>query len=149
LFFMSYRYPERTQWELGGLGADSGGARIAPSSPGIDGQKILARLERIVVAERGYRDPDITRQSLGPRLGIRECQLSQALHDGLGINFRDYITRYRLAEAKSLLVEKPDPSILDIAFAVGFNSKYAFNAPFAKETGLSPSDFRKNNITPS
>jgi len=142
LFFLSYRYPEHTHRELRGLNA--GIATSAPMTQGLDVKAVLAQLARLIEVERAYREPDISRQSLSTQLGIREYQLSQLLHESLGMTFRGYITRYRLEEAKLLLAEKPGMSILDIAYAVGFNSKSAFNSAFAKETGLSPSEFRKN-----
>jgi 1-acyl-sn-glycerol-3-phosphate acyltransferase len=68
----------------------------------------------------------ITLQSLSTRLGIQYYQLSQIVNDNLGTSFRSYINQCWLEEARRLLVAKPEMSILDIAFAVGFNSKSAF-----------------------
>jgi AraC-like DNA-binding protein len=142
LFFYSYRNPERTQKELRmpNVG-DSASAQYAPR--GLDVHKVLSQLGEIIEVEEGYRDPEINLQSLSIQLGIPNHQLSKILNESLGMNFRGYINRYRLEEAKRLLIEKSGMSILDIAYAVGFNSKSAFNSAFVKETGLSPSDYCK------
>ena len=142
LFFYSYRNPERTQKEL--RIPSVGGSTSAHYTPrGLDVHNVLSRLGEIIEEEGGYRDPDISLQSLSTQLGIPNHQLSKILNESLGMNFRGYINRYRLEEAKRLLVEKSGMSILDIAYAVGFNSKSAFNSAFVKEMGLSPSAYCK------
>jgi AraC-like DNA-binding protein len=159
LFFFSNRYPEYTQRQLKptmagaesqavGTGVAGGAAnRSATTSTSLprsmDVQNLLAQLAKLIEAEGGYRDPELSLQSLSSRLGIPNHQLSKLLNETMGTNFRGYINRYRLEEAKRLLVQKNSMSILDIAFAVGFNSKSAFNAAFIKETGLSPSEYCK------
>jgi AraC-like DNA-binding protein len=141
-FFLSYRYPEYT---LRAVCAPPNGERASIPQRGRDVRTILAGLERAVEGEGGYRDPDITLQSMSTRLGIQHHRLSQIMNESLGTNFRGYINRRRVDEAKKLLAAESETSILDIAFAVGFNSKSAFNSVFSKETGLSPSDFRKTS----
>jgi AraC-like DNA-binding protein len=141
LFFLSNRYPERTQRRLRLPGVAKGAS--LSSHGGIDVQDILARLEKAIMEDDGYRNPDLSLSSLSVRLGIQHHQLSRILNEDLGMNFRSYLNRYRIEEAKRLLLERPDVSILDIAYEVGFNSKSAFNTVFAKETGLSPTEYRK------
>ena len=49
-------------------------------------------------------------------------------------------------EAKELLIEEKDKTILDIAFQSGFNSKSVFNTAFKKFTTLTPSQYKKQKI---
>jgi AraC-like DNA-binding protein len=44
--------------------------------------------------------------------------------------------------------EYESKTVLELAFAAGFNSKAAFNAAFKKHTGLTPSQFRSGLPTP-
>lgn len=141
-FFLSYRYPEYTQRSVG---VPERGARKPPSLRGVDVEGVLARLGRAIEGEGGFRDPDLTLQSISERLGIQYHQLSQILNVYMGTNFRSYVNRRRVSEAKRLLIENPEMPILDIAYESGFNSKSAFNSAFIREMGLSPSDFRKNS----
>ena len=137
-FFFCYRYPDCTQKQIRlPMGKKS-------SVPGVDLSKVFAGLQSAVEVEGVFRDPDLTLQSLSMRLGIQNHQLSQILNDYMGMNFRTYINRRRVDEVKRLLAETPDRTILDIAYEVGFNSKSAFNTAFVKETGQTPSDYRKN-----
>lgn len=56
-----------------------------------------------------------------------------------------FVNFHRIREAKELLLRNSEMSILEIAFAVGFNSKSSFNDAFKKDTGVSPSDFPRKN----
>ena len=50
----------------------------------------------------------------------------------------------RIRHAKQLLIGTAHP-ISEIAAAVGFENCYYFSNAFKKQTGLSPSDYRKKN----
>jgi AraC-like DNA-binding protein len=121
------------------------GAFVLPASQTAEFRPMdmAARLGRLMTEKRIYRESTLTLPALSAMLGIQHHQLSKILNESLGTNFRSYINRYRLEEAKLLLVENSKMSILDIAFAVGFNSKSAFNSAFMKDMGFPPSDYRK------
>jgi YesN/AraC family two-component response regulator len=55
-----------------------------------------------------------------------------------GIQFRDYVVRYRLREACRLL-DNPNVSISDVAYAVGFNDVSYFSRMFKRYFGVSAS----------
>ncbi len=76
---------------------------------------------------------------------LRPKLLSQAINEGLGKNFFEFINRYRIEEAKRLLTDPADKKItvLEVLYQVGFNSKSSFNTVFKKQTGLTPSEFKK------
>jgi len=79
---------------------------------------------------------------IGPR------HLSQVINENLNRNFFDFVNRYRVEEAKKLLInlDKSRNSILDVAFDSGFNSKSSFNMIFKKYTAMTPSQFRKKHM---
>ena len=62
-------------------------------------------------------------------------------------NFYNFINKYRVEEAKILLLSEKynQLNILGIAYESGFNSKTTFNTTFKKHTGFSPTDFVKTN----
>ncbi len=79
-------------------------------------------------------------------LFITPHQLSEFINDLLGMNFASYINQYRVEEAKSILVNKPEESTLAIGFQVGFGSKQSFNTIFKQQTGTTPSGYRKQTM---
>lgn len=57
-----------------------------------------------------------------------------------------YLTKLRLQRACRLLCESSNPnSILDISLACGFGSSQYFALQFRRETGLTPTQFRRKN----
>jgi two-component system response regulator YesN len=57
------------------------------------------------------------------------------------VTFVDYLTSYRLSQAKRLLAN-PDMPVTDVAAAVGFDDPSYFTRVFRREEGLSPSEYR-------
>jgi AraC-like DNA-binding protein len=110
-----------------------------------DAARLVAKIETALAQERLFQDNGLSLDALARSVGARPNAVSQAINQHLGVNYFDFVNRYRVEEAKKLL-HRPDGetgTILDIAFAVGFNSKSTFNAAFKKFAGLTPSDFRK------
>ncbi|MBN2078450.1 MAG: AraC family transcriptional regulator [Spirochaetes bacterium] len=113
---------------------------------GIDTAVLLDRLNYLMNEEKYYRDFDISIKSTAEALDITPHQLSMYLNKKLHIDFRNYINRYRVEEAKQLLVEKLDHNVLTIGFHVGFGSKTSFNVTFKEFTGRTPSRFREEHL---
>ncbi len=98
---------------------------------------------------RPYLDPELTLDQLAKQLSLKSRLLSQVINDELGQNFYDFINRNRIEEASRLLTNPKDPKItvLEVLYEVGFNSKSSFNTLFKKYTGLTPSEFKKKNLS--
>ncbi|MDX1943058.1 MAG: helix-turn-helix domain-containing protein [Saprospiraceae bacterium] len=105
----------------------------------------LEALEAYMQAEKPYLDEALKLTTVATTLNIPEHHLSQALNEKSGKSFYDYITKFRIEEAKKQLLAKGNKSILEIAYEVGFNNKTSFNKHFKKETGMTPSEFLKKN----
>ena len=108
-------------------------------------EKHVARLLALMEHEKPFRDGNLTVKALAEKLGLPAAQLSALINERLAENFVDFVNRYRIQEAKRLLLDgsKRHYSVVAIGDEVGFNSKSAFNAAFRKYTGSTPSDFRK------
>ncbi len=106
------------------------------------------RLSQIMQCEQAYLKPDLTLPKLAATVGCSVNHLSQVINSGLGISFFDYLNQHRIEYAKELLSEH-DPhrrAILSIAFAAGFNSNSAFYAAFRKNSGLTPAQYRRQQL---
>ena len=109
----------------------------------LDVDAILQHLTLLMEGEKIFCYEDLGLEQLASELGITQHQLSEILNDRLGNNFFNYINMYRINEAKELLMQEPDRSIISIAHAVGYNSISAFYNAFQKFTATSPAEFRK------
>lgn len=112
---------------------------------GLDLGAIHERLSDLMNEEKLYRDMDLRMKDVAERLLITQHQFSQLLNERIKTDFRNYVNRYRVDEARRLLVEDASRSIISICFEVGFNSKVAFNNTFKKMTGMSPKEYREKN----
>jgi AraC-like DNA-binding protein len=105
-------------------------------------QRIQRKLRAALENDRCYRDSSLNLRSLALLLKENTHYLSQVLNQDLGANFYDLVNQHRVQEAKALLRQHPDRTALDIALAVGFNSKSTFNTAFRRHTGSTPTDYR-------
>lgn len=108
-------------------------------------QEYLLHLKKAMEHDKAYLDPDLTLAKLAAVAAIPAKHVSQLINEQYELNFNDFINRYRVDEAKRKLLHPAakEFKLLRIAFEVGFNSKSVFNSAFKKNTGLSPSEFRR------
>ncbi len=108
-------------------------------------EEVLTRMDHLMKEDKLFFDEELNLNKLAGELSIEPYQLSQILNEKLNKNFNMYINEFRIEEAKKLLLEEPDRSIISVSYAVGFNSPTSFYDWFFKMTGLSPSKFRKKH----
>lgn len=77
-------------------------------------------------------------------LGLTRSYLYKLFMDGMGISVKDYISALRITNARELLTVT-DMSIEEVARACGYEDYRGFGKIFKKETGMSMSEFRKQN----
>ena len=106
-------------------------------------QALGQRLRELMETERAYLNPDLGLEDLAARLEVSPKLLSQVINGDLGQNFFDLVNRYRIEEARQLLLENKKRTILEIMYDVGFNSKSSFNTAFKKYTDMTPTAYRK------
>ena len=100
--------------------------------------------------EKQYLNPDFSLDMMAQSLNLQRNMLSELLNIGLGGNFYDVINSYGIKRFKLLagLSENAKASVLELAFACGFNSKAAFYRAVKSIEGITPTQYRKN-ITPN
>lgn len=108
---------------------------------------ILEKLQHHMLASKPYLEPELTLEQLAQQLSVKPKILSQVINELLQQTFFEFINHYRINEAKRLLTNPVDKKItvLEVMYEVGFNSKSSFNTLFKKHTGLTPTEFRKQN----
>jgi AraC-like DNA-binding protein len=108
-------------------------------------EEIKRRLEMLMRGEKAFLRPDLTLPTLAQAAGCSVNHLSQVINSGLGVSFFDYLNRHRIEYAKNLLGKYAghNNAILNVAFAVGFNSNSAFYAAFKKCIGQTPAQYRR------
>lgn len=77
--------------------------------------------------------------------GASESHFCRLFKDTTGLTFTDYVNHARVEWAKRELLS-PNSRISEIAFLVGYQSLSQFNRSFARITGKSPSEFRREKF---
>ena len=104
---------------------------------------VAAQLHRLMTEEHLYVDSQLDLQMLSRRSGWPPNYISQALSQGLGRNFFEFVNGFRVEAARRCLADADDRrTVLDIALACGFGSKSTFNTVFKRMTGATPRGWR-------
>lgn len=111
-------------------------------------EHIWSALETYIHAHAPWRESTLTLAQLADNIGIASHHISQVLNDHHGLSFNDYLNQYRVNAVCTELQKPNDKNLLDIALACGFSSKSSFNAIFKKQTGKTPSEYRKDFNNP-
>jgi AraC-like DNA-binding protein len=93
-----------------------------------------------------WREEGLTIGALSARLSVPEHRLRRAINDGLGHrNFSSFINAARIEAACQALNDPKEAgtTVLEIAYRVGFASLGPFNRAFRAETGMSPTEYRR------
>jgi AraC-like DNA-binding protein len=103
------------------------------------------RVKLYMEKQRPYLDSMLKIDDLALRVSLSPKLLSTLINRQFEVNFFEYINGYRLKEVKSYLAdpEMSDLSAIELAFRAGYNSKSSFNRLFKLETGITPSQYRK------
>lgn len=119
--------------------------RVEPSEKTIStDQQLLEKLEQLMQEQKPYLDPKLSLSLLALPLGVSPQVLSRVINQHHKQNFFNYINRWRVKEAKSLLldIEQKQYTLEKIGMDAGFQSKSSFYTAFKKFTSLTPNAFR-------
>jgi len=98
-------------------------------------------------SQKLYLNPDIHLDAVVKMLGTNKRYLYEALSNSSDDNFRNFVNRYRVNEAKLIIDQKIKSNeplyIPDIWTNTGFNSRASFYRAFSLITGLTPSEYAK------
>lgn len=88
----------------------------------------------------------VTIQDLSREIGINRTYLSNFINETYGENFNNWINGLRINEAKYKILTTSEDSLSEIARKVGFADLAHFSKIFKRKEGISPSDWKKQNI---
>ena len=112
-------------------------------------EKEAAALKQALVAametDRLYQNTDLTLGDLASRLKTTAHKLSEVLNSEIGQTFYDFVNAYRVRDVERRIADErfKNLTILALAMEAGFASKATFNHVFRKQTGRTPSAYRK------
>lgn len=108
-------------------------------------QRYSLQLQKLMEAERLYRNPNLSIQKLAQLAKIPPRYVSATLNHHLQQSFYEFVNSYRIKEVQETL-QKTDSEIFTlngIASQAGFNSISAFYKAFRLQTGMTPGAYKK------
>ena len=99
------------------------------------------KLENWMQTEKPYLNKDFRLTDLAQILPLNRTYLSQFINNEFGCTFYQYVTNYRIEEAKRIMQQNPELKVQDISDRCGFSSPTVFGRTFARETGCAPSEW--------
>ena len=100
-----------------------------------------AKLEQWMKTDKPYLNPDFRLLDLRQVLPLNRTYLSQLINAEYGCNFYQFVTNYRIEEAKRLMREHPDMTMEDVAKQCGFASARSFYRTFDREEEMTPKEW--------
>ena len=91
---------------------------------------------------RNYGNPKLRLNSVAKHIGLSDSRLSVVFKEDTGRTVGQFLTDIRINRAKQLLSEG-DLRIYEIANKVGYGNSQYFSTMFYKETGMYPSQYKK------
>lgn len=109
----------------------------------------IENIREDIYKEKAFLNPNLSLHLLAKKYDLNESYLSQIFNRESEINFPTFINKLRIEESKRLLINEEYNSydIISIGLEAGFNSKSVFYSIFKRETGLTPSQYRKQNLS--
>jgi len=103
------------------------------------------KLIRIVEAEKPYLNHELRLDDLSRLMNLSRNHTSQIINEHFNLSFFDFINKYRIKDAKNLLMktETNQLTMTQIAYDVGFNNRASFYKAFKKFGESSPTVYRK------
>ena len=98
-------------------------------------------LEQWMSSKKPYLNPDFRLTDLREVLPLNRTYLSQFINTEYGCNFYQYVTHYRIEEAKRLMRENPSIKVQEVSERSGFSSPTVFGRVFLRETGKTPREW--------
>ncbi len=111
-----------------------------PSRPGLS-EVGLNKVERMACLIAQKYTERLSAAELAGAVGLHPVYAASLFKKTFGTTFVDYIAYHRVSHAQRLLATTQD-SVVDVAFASGFNSISRFNDTFRRDCGCTPTEYR-------
>jgi two-component system response regulator YesN len=92
-----------------------------------------------------YNDSELSLNTIAKQLHVSESYLTRIIKNKTNMSFSDLLTKIRMEKAISLLLSNSNLTVLEISDRIGYKSQHYFSKVFKAYTGMTPTDYKKNN----
>jgi AraC-like DNA-binding protein len=143
-------YPHLFQTVIGQVMEDETPETLQAGNDGKTGGDTFALLEKRLehwAVGKGFTETGITIDILAAKLATNHKYLSTHINTHKKRTFRKWINELRIEEAKIILLQEQGMTLTEIAHRTGYSDKSHFLRLFKEQTGMSPTEWRKQPRT--
>ena len=108
-----------------------------------DRQRLPADIQRILsYIEENALDPELNVQRIKRHCRLRDNNVSSRFRFFLGATIRDYLESRRM-DAAAVLLRQNGATVMEVAFAVGYNNLQTFYGAFRRKYSCTPDTYRR------
>lgn len=116
-----------------------GGTALYDSYDVID--KLWVDITRLIVEQQGWRNPELSLQSISEELASNRTYIGEAFKKFAGCTFSEYIAKRRIEYVVSELERNPQGNLQQLFSQAGFRQRSTAYRNFQKIMGVTPTEF--------
>jgi AraC-like DNA-binding protein/Tfp pilus assembly protein PilF len=117
-----------------------------PDDKGIYLSNLYVEIVRRIGNGKLYLDPTFSQQNLCDNMNRSQRYVSLALSEVGKTSFPNLVNNFRINEARRLIADNPNISVIELMEKTGFGSRQSFNRHFKVATGFTPSEYQQRAI---
>jgi AraC-like DNA-binding protein len=123
------------------------GARLLASAGFAPVMKVEdeSRLGRVLDYVNRRATEGVQQREAARHAGLSPAAFSRYFRKKMGHTFEAFVNEVRIGRICRALIEEPERSVAEIAFAAGYNNLANFNRQFRRRTGLAPVAYRREH----
>lgn len=108
----------------------------------------IQKVQQGMEVQKLYLKQNLNIEEFSKRINLPVKEVSTVINKHYGTNFFEFMNSYRVEEAKRLLgdAKQAEMTVMDVLLHAGFNSKSAFHRFFNRLVGMSPTEYRKQQL---
>ena len=114
-----------------------------PDDKGIYLSNLYVEIVRRIGNGKLYLDPMFSQQNLCDNMNRSQRYVSLALSEVGKTSFPNLVNNFRINEARRLIADNPNITVIEIMEKTGFGSRQNFNRSFKQATGFTPSEYQQ------
>ena len=106
------------------------------------------KILNIIMMQKKYKDKDYSAKRLAEDLGTNTRYISAVVNVRFHTNYTSFVNKFRIEEAMAILVDRryQNLRIEEVSDMVGFANRQSFYASFYKMMGMTPRDYRLQQL---
>jgi AraC-like DNA-binding protein len=109
----------------------------------------MQRIRQLMEQQQLYLNSELKISDVAVLLNTNSRYISSCINAEEGVTFSQFVNNYRVAYAKQLLSHQFEKKMSGIYAEAGFSGESSFFRIFKSATGLTPKEWRKQNVKPS